>query len=130
VLFQSIGRLIALVDPGVPLAGTTIASLATVAALFAVFLAVFRRGPRGPVGWRASATGALVAAEGIVGGAVLLGLYLRTFGWESPAGAVVGVLLAIAWVALCTQAVLMGAEMAKVAHRRAGDGARPAEWIR
>ncbi|MGI9539657.1 MAG: hypothetical protein ACR2N6_05855, partial [Miltoncostaeaceae bacterium] len=50
VLFQSIGRLIALVDPGVPFAGTTIASLATLAGLFVVFLAVCRRGPRGPVG--------------------------------------------------------------------------------
>lgn len=120
VLFQSVGRLIALLDPGVPFAATTLASLATVAAFFAIFVAIFRRGPVEPVTWRASATGALVAAEGIVGGAVILGLYLRTFGWESPTGAVIGVLLGVAWVALCTQAVLIGAELTKVAHRRAG----------
>ena len=118
LLLQSIGRLIGLFDVGLPLFDTTLASVLSVALLFAVLAVAFRVSAPVGVTWRAGATAALVTAEGIVGGAVVLGLYLRTVAWNSTLGAVVGLLLAAVWVVFAAQMVLVGAELTKVLHRR------------
>ncbi len=85
---------------------------------FAVLLAVYRYVPRAKVDWGPAAFGAAVAAAAFRAGSLVLGVLLRKSLFSSIEGFLGSFVLMLLWIFYAYQALLYGAECAKVLDRQ------------
>ena len=85
---------------------------------FAVLLAVYRYVPRSRVDWGPAAFGAAVAALAFRAGSLVLGILLRRSLFSSIEGFLGSFILLLLWIFYAYQALLYGAECAKVLDRQ------------
>jgi membrane protein len=85
---------------------------------FAVLLAVYRYVPRTKVDWGPAAFGAFVAAAAFRAGSTLLGVLLQKSLFSSIEGFLGSFVLMLLWIFYAYQALLYGAECAKVLDRQ------------
>lgn len=112
--------------PGVPVlmhAANFVLAFAVVAALFAL---VFKYLPDAEVAWRDVWFGALVTAALFTAGKYAIGVYLGQSAPGTPFGAAGSLVAFVVWVYYSGLIVFFGAELTKVAARRAGRAIRPA----
>ena len=85
---------------------------------FAVLLAIYRFVPRVRVDWRPAALGAVVASVAFRAGSIVLGRLLQASLFSSIEGFIGSFLLMFLWIFYAFQAILYGAECAKVLDRQ------------
>jgi membrane protein len=109
--------------PAVPAANLA-AMFAAEAVLFAL---VFKFLPNAQLHWRDAAAGAVLTAVLFTIGKVLVGLYLRHTGSLSGFGAAASLMALLVWIYFSALVLVFGAEVTKVAARRAGRTILPTE---